>query len=197
MTSEALRDAVGVLPYEGSFQAAVDAQLISDLDRFDIGVVDGRRAAERKFGAVGDDVADLEDEPEAPRIAYLGCDSRIEAKAALADGLAYSGAIGASGEVVSSGGTLAATVAEAAIAGGVGGLVGGAISNLLGQHDAEYLDQRLARGELLSWVRTADRDREFRACQILKREAARDVHVHDVVHAGPDFVAAYPMTSVS
>ena len=84
--------------------------------------------------------------------------------------------------------SLRAAVGGAAIAGGVGELIGGAVSKLLDQHHAEYVDQQLARGGLLLWVHTADRDRETRACQILKRQAARDVHVHDVVHAGPDFV---------
>ena len=189
MTGGPLREAVGVLQDESALRAAVDELLISGFDRSDISVVAGRRSVERKFGAMYDDVTDLEDEPEAPVTAYIGCDSRTEAKAAVVGGLVYVGAVGAVGAMVASGGTLAASFAAAAIAGGVGGLIGGAISKYLDRHHAEYVDQQLTRGGLLLWVHTADRDREVRACQILKRQAARDVHVHDVVHAKPNVVS--------
>ena len=130
-----------------------------------------------------DNVADLEDELEAPQTVYVECDSRTEAKAAVVGGLAYVGAIGAIGWVVASGGTLAATIGGAAIAGGIGGLIGGVLAKLLHQHHAEYVDQQLARGGLILWVLATDLDRESRACQIMKRQAARDVHVREIVHA--------------
>lgn len=190
MTSIPVREAVGVLHDEPSLRDAVDELLISGFDRADISVVAGRRSVESKFGVMYDDVTHLEDEPEAPRAVYVGCDSRTEAKVAVVGGLAYLGAIGAIGWVVASGGTLAATVAGAVIVGGFGGLVGGLVSNILDQHHAAYVDQQLARGGLLLWISTADRDCEARACQILKRHAARDVHVHDLAHAGPNLAGA-------
>ena len=39
---------------------------MSGFDSFGINVPAGRRSVERKFGAMYDDVADLEDDPEAP-----------------------------------------------------------------------------------------------------------------------------------
>ncbi len=51
------------------------------------------------------------------------------------------------------------------------------------------LSLRAAVGGLLLWVRTADRDREPRAWRILKRQAAPDVHVRDVVHPRAEFFA--------
>lgn len=138
-----MREAVGVLQDEPSLQAAVDELLISGFDRSDISVVAGRRSVERKLGAMYDNVADLEDELEAPQTVYVECDSRTEAKAAVVGGLAYVGAMGAIGWVAASGGTLAATIGGAAIAGGVGGL--------------------------MLWVLATDLDRESRACQIMKR----------------------------
>ena len=189
MTSGPLREAVGVLQDESALRAAVDELLISGFDRSDISVVAGRRSVERKLGAMYDDVTDLEDEPDAPVTVYVGCDSRTEAKAVVVGGLVYVGAVGAIGTVVTSGGTLAAAFTAAAIAGGVGGLIGGVISKFLDRHHAEYVDQQLTRGGLLLWVHTADRDHEVRACQILKRQSARDVHVHDIVHAKPNVVS--------
>ena len=188
MASEPVREAVGVFQDEPSLRAAVDKLLISGFDRSEISILAGRRAVERKFGAMYDDVAELEDAAEAPFTAYLDCDSLTEAKAAVAGGFVYVGGVGAAGAAFASGGTLGAAVGGAAIAGGVAALIGGVVSMLLHQHHAKYVNQQLARGGLLLWVHTANRDRETRACQIFKRQVARDVHVHDVGHAGPDFV---------
>ena len=66
MTSEPVREALGVFPDEPSLRAAVDELLISGFDGSDIRVVAGRRSVEREFGAMYDGVAELEDEPEAP-----------------------------------------------------------------------------------------------------------------------------------
>ena len=137
MTSGPVGEAVGVFQDEPSLQAAVDELLMSGFDRSDISVVAGRRSVERRFGAMYDDVTDLEDAPEAPVTVYVGCDSRTEAKAVVVGGLVYVGAVGAVGAVVASGGTLAAAFAAAAIVGGVGGLIGGAISKRLDRHHAK------------------------------------------------------------
>ncbi|MFQ5984668.1 MAG: hypothetical protein ACE5LL_04035 [Alphaproteobacteria bacterium] len=135
MTSEPVREAVGVFPDEASLRPAVDEPLISGFDRSNIRVVAGRRLVERKFGAMYDDAADLDDEPEAPFTAYVDRDSRTEAKAVVGGGLAYLGAVGAAGAVVVSGGTLEATVGGAAIASGVGGLIGGV------SHDMSFMNK--------------------------------------------------------
>ena len=193
ITSEPGRDAVGVLANERALRAALDELLRSGFDRSDIGAVAGRRSVERTFGAKDGDVTELEYEPEAPMTQSVGCDSRTEAKAAVVGGLDCVVADGAVGAVVASGGTPATGFAAAATAGSVGGLIGGARSKRLGRHRAQCVDQRLARGGLHSWLHSADRDGEARACQNLRRPPARDVHVYNVVHAKPNFVGACRM----
>ena len=83
MTSDPVPEAAGVFQDEPSLRAAVDELLIWGTDRSDISVVAGRRSVERTFGAMYDDVADLEGGPEAPYTASVGCDSRAGAKAAV------------------------------------------------------------------------------------------------------------------
>ena len=114
---------------------------MSGFDSFGINVPAGRRSVERKFGAMYDDVADLEDDPEAPVTGSVDRESRTEAKAVVVGGPFYVGAVGAAGLVVASGGTLVAAVEGAAFADGGGGLIGGVPAMLLHQHDAEYVDQ--------------------------------------------------------
>ena len=89
MTGKPGREAVGIFQDEPSLRVAVDELLLSGFDRSDISVFAGHRSIERKFGAMYDDVADLVDESEAPRTAYVGCHSRAQTKAAIVGGLAY------------------------------------------------------------------------------------------------------------
>src|SRR5207244_4538012 len=83
----------------------------------------------------------------------------------------------AAGFTVATGG-VAAAVAAAVAAGGVGA-VGAMIGRKLGQNETSFLDAQLARGGVLLWVRTPDRDTERRALEVLRRHAAH-VHLHDL-----------------
>lgn len=183
MTCGPVREAVGVFQDEPSLGAAVDDLLMADFDRSDISVLAGRRQVGRKFGAGTNHAPEWVSEPEALSTAYVGNEARTQAKAAIVAGLGYLGAMGAVFAVTSSGGTVAAAAVGAVFAGMIGGLAGGAISLFLDWHHAEYVRRQLACGGLLLWVHTADHDRETRACHILKRQAACDVHVQDAVYA--------------
>ena len=48
---------------------------------------------------------------------------------------------------------------------------------------ADRADVSVVVGRRL-WVHTVDRDRETRSCHVLKRQAARNVRVRAVAHAG-------------
>jgi hypothetical protein len=95
--------------------------------------------------------------------------------------LAYVGAIAAVGVVVASGGTLAWALAGAAVAGGGGGLIGAAAARLMGRDRAKDLQKQLEKGGMLLWVRLRDHEHEKRACDILTKHSADDVHVHEMV----------------
>ncbi len=184
------RKAIGVFQDEPSLGAAVDDLLMSGFDRSEISVLVGRRPVARKFGAATGPAAAWACEPEAPSTAYVGNDARTQAKAAIGAGLGYLGAMAAVYAVISSGGTGAPAATGAGIAGILGGFVGGAIALTLDRRHAEYVRQQLACGGLRLWVQTVDRDRESRACHILKRQAAREVHVQEAVHTGRIFSTA-------
>ncbi len=185
MTCGPVREAIGVFQDEPSLGAAVDDLLMSGFDRSEISVLVGR-----EFGAAADQPAAWAYEPEAPSTAFVGNDARTQAKAAIVAGLGYLGAMAAVYGVISSGGSVTAAAVGAGIAGILGGLVGGAISLTLDRRHTEYVLQQLACGGLRLWVQTVDRDRETRACHILKRQAAREVHVREAAHAGRIFAMA-------
>jgi hypothetical protein len=175
-----VREAVGVFDDESALQSAVDELFLAGFDRSSLSLLASEHAVEEKLGHRYDKVAELEDDPTVPRIAYLGKDSRVEGESAVVSGLAYVGALGAIGAIVASGGTIAAALIGAAAAGGVGGLIGTVLARFIAGHHADYLQEQLDHGGLLLWVSVRDAEQERKACEVLRRCSGDDVHVHDL-----------------
>jgi hypothetical protein len=184
---ESVREAVGVFHDEDSLRSAVDDLLIAGFDRSYLSLLASHKTVEDKLGAKSEKIAEIEDEADVPVNAYAESDSRTEAEGIVIGGLAYVGAVGAIGAIVATGGTVAAALIAAAAAGGAGGLIGVALSKLIEDHHARYLQEQLDRGGLLLWVRTPDAEHENRALDILKRHSADDVHVHELPDAKYEF----------
>ncbi|MEN8197711.1 MAG: hypothetical protein ABFS30_14540, partial [Pseudomonadota bacterium] len=109
-TGETIREAVGVFADAPSLEAAVADLEAGGFDRSEISLLASQQAVEEKLGTIYFKVADLEDDPEVPRTAYVSNESMKEAEGALAGGLMYVGAVAAAGAVVASGGGLAAAI---------------------------------------------------------------------------------------
>jgi len=180
--SAKVREAVGVFHDETALRSAADELLSHGFDRSHLSLLASEHAIEQKLGHAYEKVGELEDDAKVPHLAYVGSDSRAEAKGAAVGGLAYIGALGTVGVIVASGGTLAAAIAGAAVAGGAGGLIGTLLSRFIEDRHAKRLQEQLDHGGLLLWVRTPDADHEERATTILKSHGAEDVHVHDLPH---------------
>jgi outer membrane lipoprotein SlyB len=180
MADTKVREAVGVFHDEPALQAAVDELLDAGFEQADLSLLAGHQTIERKLGHYYEKVAEIEDDPGVPRRAFVDIDTRTEAKGSVIGGLAYVGAVAAAGMIVASGGTIAAALIAATLAGGAGGVVGAAFARFLDQRHARHLHEQLDRGGILLWVRAADDGREARACEILKRHSADDVHVHEL-----------------
>ena len=179
-TGATVREAVGVFHHWDNLQAAVDDLLAHGFDHAEISLLAGEKTVEDKLGHIYTKVSELEDDPNAPRAAFVGRDSITEAKAFAVSGLGYVGAVAAIGAVVASGGTLAAAIG-AAVAAGLGGAgLGSVLSRALRRDRAHGIESQLNKGGLLVWVRTRDAAHEARAVEVLKKHRADDVHVHDL-----------------
>ena len=99
-------EAVGVFHHWADLQAAVDELMNNGFDRADISMLAGEKVVEGKLGHVYERVNELEDDPNAPRIAFVGRDSLTEGKASAIGTLGYVGAVAAVGAVVASGARL-------------------------------------------------------------------------------------------
>lgn len=179
-----IREAVAVFRTAESLQDAIDALLSSGFDRAELSLLAAEAAIEEKLGHVYRKIADLEDDATVPRTCYVSPESVGDAEGALVGGLLYIGAMAALGAVFASGGTLAAALAAAALAGGSGGLIGTALARIVGKQQADHLQEQIDRGGLLLWVRARDDDHEKRALEILRKHSGSDVHTHTLNISG-------------
>jgi hypothetical protein len=175
-----VREAVGVFHDRDSFLNAVEDLMSAGFDRSDLSLLAGEQAVQDKLGHNYTKVQELEDDAAVPRVAFVGDHSMAEARTGVIGGLAYIGAVAAAGAVVASGGALAAAIAAAVAAGGGGGVLGAWAARYLGRDRAKALQHQLDHGGLLLWVHLRDDAHEQRALDILKKNGAEDVHVHDL-----------------
>jgi hypothetical protein len=141
----------------------------------DISLLASEEAVERKLGHRYERVEELEDDPQAPRVAYRTRDSVGDRKVVIMDTLTYLPAVLAAGTVVASSGIVAATVTGTAIA---GALIGTVLTRWLGEQHARQLAEQLDHGGLLLWVRTHSKEQEETALRILRDHGGADAHLH-------------------
>jgi len=179
-----IREAVGYFENTSALQDAIDDLMDSGFDRAELSLLASEATVEAKLGHTYRRVEDLEDDPSVARACYISPESITEAKTLLVGGPFYVAGMAALGMIVASGGTMAAAIIGASLAGGAGGLIGAALAKLVGAHHAHHVQQQLEHGGLLLWVRTRDAAHEQQAVGILRRHSGRDVHVHDLGTGG-------------
>lgn len=174
------REAVAVFDTAESLELAIEALESNGFDRADISLLADAATVEEKLGHRYKRVEELEEDPNVPRTAFVSTEAVGDAEGALVGALSYVGALAATGAVVATGGTLAAAITAAMMSGAAGGVAGTALASVVDYRHAEYLQEQLAHGGLLLWVRTPDAEHEARAIEILQAYSAHDVHVHTV-----------------
>jgi len=179
------REAVGLFHDAFALRSAADELLLHGFDRADLSVLASEHAITSKLHKVYT-AAELEDNPEAPTVAYFAGDSFTELRAMLIAAPFMIAALAAGAAVAADNGTLTASFIAAGVAGVVAGLIGGLLALWLTSRQRTYYSTQLRKGGLLLWVRTPDAEHEERACRILKDAAADHVHVHDVTRPERD-----------
>ncbi|WP_020590813.1 hypothetical protein [Kiloniella laminariae] len=190
-----VREAVGVFHTAKELEAAVDALLSAGFDRSELSLLASENSVNEKLGHRYSSVAELEDDPDVPRTAYVEQDSIVEGKTALIGGLAYIGAVVAAAPVVASGGSLAVAIIGAVLAGGSAGIFGTFVAEWIGHKHAQDIESQLEHGGLLLWVTLRDAAHEEKALAILAAQGAADVHCHDL--PAPDDPADNPLSGVT
>ena len=171
-------EAVGVFDSFETLQQAIYDLRMSGFSRADISLLGSKDAMTEKLGSAYWRAEDLEDNPNAPRAAFVSEEAIGELQGAIAGGFFFLGSYIAMAAMLTPLSTLAASIAAIAIGGGPSAVIGALLARRVGQHHKDYYADQIRNGGILLWIRAIDKERETLAVKILKGHSGRDVHVH-------------------
>lgn len=171
-------EAVGVFDSFETLQQAIYDLRMSGFSRYDISLLGSQEAMKEKLGSAYWRAEDLEDNPDAPRAAFVSEEAIGELEGAIAGGFFFLGSYIAMAAMLTPVSTLAASVAAIAVGGGPAAVIGTLLARRVDHHHKDYYADQIRNGGILLWVRTIDADKEALAVKILKGHSGRDVHVH-------------------
>ena len=174
------REAVAVFADGDALEAAVTALGIAGFDRAAISVLGAEDKVRARIGRVYAAVAEIEDDPRAPRAAFVSRGTRLEGEAAAVVVPFYLGGLAGAAAVVASGGALAAAIAGTILASAAGGGLGALLARAVAQHHRRHIVEQLEHGGLVLWVGVRTEAEATHACDVLRDAGGRDVHLHDV-----------------
>lgn len=179
-----IREAVARFDDPQKLEAAVSALQSHGFDRADISFLAhegalGEHAATSHAGT-GHDA----EEPATPREAPVESTDVKQGRTLATSTAAVVAAFAAAGFTVATGGT-AALAAGIAVAAGIGaGAASAAVGAKAAKSEQQFLDEQLAEGGVLVWVRTRYAAAELRALDTLRKEGGFDVHLHELPREG-------------
>jgi hypothetical protein len=172
-------EAVGVFDrFEDLQQAYYDLRTVG-FSRHDLSLLGKEEVLKEKLGKSYWRAEELEDDPRAPRAAFVSEDAIGALEGSLAGGFLYVGSMIALGAMLTPASTLAASIAAVAIGGTPAAVLGILLARRAGQTHKDYYAHQIEHGGMLLWVRVRDAEHERLAVEILKGHSGRDVHVHD------------------
>jgi hypothetical protein len=176
-TGTKVREAVAVFDDVSSLEAAVADLRAAGFEESSISLLAAHDAVERKLGHMYRRVEELEDDPQAPRTAFVSGKNIDERENRLIGSLTVLPTMIAAGTVVATAGAVAAAVVGTAVA---GALLGTVFAHWMDQRHANWLQEQLDRGGILLWVRTPTEEDERKAMDVLTSYSAHDVHIHEI-----------------
>jgi hypothetical protein len=171
-------EAVGVFDsFEDLQKAFYDLRMVG-FSRYDISLLGTEEALKEKLGTTYWRSPELEDDPNAPRAAFVSEEAIGELEGGIAGGFFFLGSYVAMAAMLTAASTLAVSIAAIAIGGVPAAIIGALLARRVGQHHKEYYATQIEHGGILLWVRVKDKEHEDLAVKIMKEHSGRDVHVH-------------------
>jgi hypothetical protein len=171
-------EAIALFHDAPSLQNAVDALLMHGFDHCSLSVLANERTIAAKLGHSYASTAELEDDPDVPRVDYVPTETIGNAEGGIIAAAAYFPAVIGGLVTAASGGTLLGVAAAAALAGGTGAGVGALLASKVGRGHTRHLDEHIQHGGLILWVRTPDSEHEQAALDILFEHGGEHVRLH-------------------
>ncbi|MCE2510417.1 MAG: hypothetical protein J4G10_05505 [Alphaproteobacteria bacterium] len=178
--TETVSEAVGVFHSVECLESAIDELQNAGFNRSELSLLAHDKAVEEKLGHIYKKAEDAADDPEAPRMAWASRNSVDAGEAALVGAPFFIAALVAGGAVVATGGALLPAIGAAVAAGGLAGTFGGLVAGELGKEHAAHYEQQLERGGILLWVHLRKPEDGERVVDILQKNKADHVHVHQI-----------------
>ncbi len=173
-----VREAVAVFDSADSFEAAVEELLDAGFSRERMSLLACEETVEQKLAHHYRRVEPFEDDPEAPRASFISIRELAERETTAFNSLTVLPTLIAAGTVVAATGPLAAAIIGTAVAGVT---LGTLLTQWMDARYARWLEEQLEHGGILLWVRVESPEEERKALEILRRHAAHDVHVHELL----------------
>jgi hypothetical protein len=175
-----VREAVGVFKTRAALEQAIKRLLTAGFDRSDIDVLGDIDVAYRRLGTAIVPPEELADVPDVPRRSLVTREDQRLTIIAVFQSLFAVGAFAGGIAVVASGGGVPVALMIAAVAGIVAGLIGIGLTRTLLRTFEDRIEDNLAAGGVVVWVRVHDREQEWRALEILQKYGADAVRVHEI-----------------
>lgn len=170
------REVVGFFHNVSALEAAADALMSNGFDRSALSLLATEDVVQKELGSRLVRVEQLDEHPEAPRIAYINHDDLAIGRGALIGGLFYLGAMAGTAAVLMSGGAMLPAVVAAAAGGAGGGGIGTLLGSWLSTATADKISDEIARGGIVLWVRTHSREEDDRAIAAMRDNGAYHAH---------------------
>lgn len=180
-----VREAVGIFFDSKHLHEAVDDLTSAGFVFADLGLLAGQHTVKQRLGEFYSQMNESADSAEGPSIAFVAEKSMGDTVHAFLGTLFFVGTTAASGAVVASAAILGGSLLPAVAGVAALGAIGGAMSLVIHQGDAEHLEEQVDEGHLLLFVRTKDAAKETKAVEILSRHGAYEAKVYEAPAATP------------
>jgi hypothetical protein len=176
------REAVGVFVNPAALEAAVHALENAGFDTSTISVLGSDDEIRKRVGHRYHRVAEIEDDTHAPRTSFVSVGTRLKGEMAAVVFPLYIGGLAGAAAVVAAGGALALAIAAAIMGSAAGSGLGGLLAAAIAEQHSKRVEEQLARGGLVLWVKVGDAAAGRRALAVLREAGAHDVHLHQIRH---------------
>lgn len=175
-----VREAVGIFPDDTHLRAAIDELELEEFARQDISVLGAQDVLSRESATLRNP-QQMESDPHTPRGVFVMPEEQSLAEACLV-GAGVILTVFFVGPAMGRDLAMAGNVALLLVLALIGAAVGYAAARGLRYLRQRRTEEQQRRGGLLLWVNTPTRQLERKACAILARHGAHDVHINEVVH---------------
>jgi hypothetical protein len=174
-----VREVVGVFKTRQALERAIDWLLTAGFDRGDIDILGPIDEVYRRLGTMvpAEELADI---PDAPRHSLVTREDRRLAMISVFQALFIVGAFAGGTATGASGSGVPIALVVAAAVGLVAGMIGIGLTRVLLRTFEDGIEDNLAAGGVVVWVRVHEQEQELRALEILRKCGADAIRVHEI-----------------